>query len=42
MIWPRVKEGMGAYLQDDVKHASAVKEKKGRPRRDCWTTSDNT
>ena len=31
MVWPRVKEGRGGYHQEDVKHASAGKEKKGRP-----------
>ena len=31
MVWPRVKEGRGGYHQEDVKHASARKEKKGRP-----------
>ena len=29
MVWPRVKEGRGGYHQEDVKHASARKEKKG-------------
>ena len=29
MVWSRVKEGRGAYHQEDVKHASARKEKKG-------------
>ena len=29
MVWPRVKEGGGGYLQEDVKHANARKEKKG-------------
>ena len=27
MVWPRVKEGRGGYHQEDVKHASARKEK---------------
>ena len=30
MAWPRVKEGRGGYHQEDVKHASEGKEKKGR------------
>ena len=30
MVWPRVKEGRGGYHQEDVKHASADKEKKRR------------
>ena len=30
-VWPRVKEGSGGYHQEDVKHESAGKEKKGRP-----------
>ena len=29
MGWPRFKEGRGGYHQEDVKHASARKEKKG-------------
>ena len=29
MVWPRVKEGRGGYHQEDVKHASARKEKIG-------------
>ena len=29
MVWPHVKEGRGGYHQEDVKHASARKEKKG-------------
>ena len=30
MVWPRVKEGRGGYHQEDVKHASARREKKGK------------
>ena len=33
MVWPCVKEGRGGYHQEDVKHASARKEKKGRPKK---------
>ena len=33
MVWPRVKAGRGGYNQEDVKDASAGKEKKGRPKK---------
>ena len=33
MVWPRVKEGKTRYHQEDAKHASAWKEKKGRPKK---------
>ena len=32
MVWPRVNEGRRGYHQEYVKHASAGKEKKGRPK----------
>ena len=34
MVWSRVKEGRGGYHQEDVKHASAGKEKKREAKED--------
>ena len=33
MVWPRVKEGMGGYHQQDDKHASAGNETKALPKK---------
>ena len=39
MVWPSVREGMGGYHQEDIKHANAQKEKKGNQRKDGYIIS---